>query len=229
MAGNALQGNGQAQVAPVGAGSAERLVAYLASLTGEQLALDTKVRLRSVQRAAFSSWVRQQQMQIKLAAIMSSVPFCVRELLEDEAGTPVTTLAPTSALQSKVALVAPASVSLQAPERYLGAPSVGIDIEEVENLPETYDFREHPFYQDNFTPAEISFCVQQPDVRASFCGTWAAKEAIFKAGVGSAPGGHLKSIEILRDAAGRPLYQGCSISISHTPRTAVAVCYTALS
>ena len=104
---------------------------------------------------------------------------------------------------------------------------VGIDIEEVERLPEAADHREHPFYRDNFTPAEISYAVMQPNPRASFCGMWAAKEAVLKSGIASAPNGHLGSIEIEHDARGRPGYRGSQLSISHTERTAVAVCIAA--
>ncbi len=204
----------------------DQVVTYLSRLTGETLAADTPLRLRSVQRAAFSSWARQQQLTLRLAVISSTVPFSVRELMASGDGVALVEAAAQSSANA-IKIGEPASiVSLGAAT---GAPVVGIDIEEVDNLPEAIDYREHPFYQDNFTAAEISYCVRQSDVRSSLCGTWAAKEAILKAGVKGAPTGHLRAIEIGRDSIGRPLHPGCSISISHTARTAVAICSAVLA
>ena len=196
----------------------EHVVTYLSRLTGESLTLDTPLRLRSVQRAAFSSWARQQQLPVRLAVISSSVPFSIQDLLMAE--KELATVPEACSAPAQLASIAPSS-------QLVAAAGVGIDIEEIENLPEADDYREHSFYQDNFTPAEISFCVRQPNVRASFCGCWAAKEAILKSGQASAPAGHLKGIEVRRDNLGRPLYPGCSVSISHTARTAVAICTSA--
>ena len=204
----------------------EQVVTYLSRLTGDPLTADTPLRLRSVQRAAFSSWARQQQVPIRLAVISSSVPFSVLDLLSAETGlvtTKETGLVttkelPTSPKESAVSLTEASAVG-----------AVGIDLEDIENLPAAHDYREHPFYQDNFTAAEISFCIRQPNVRASLCGTWAAKEAVLKAGVMHAPLGNLKGIEISRDELGRPTYPGCSLSISHTARSAVAICTATFS
>ncbi len=187
------------------------VITYLSRLTGQTVAMDTPMCLRSVQRAAFASWARQQHLPVRLGVISSSVPFTLRDLLatDGEASTPPAILPP---------------VSLPAPGPETASPAVGIDIEDVENMPLTHDYREHAFYRDNFTAAEIAFCIRQANVRASFCGTWAAKEAILKSGRASAPAGHLKGIEILRDDLGRPRHPGCSLSISHTAHSAVALC-----
>ncbi len=190
----------------------EHVLSYLSRLTGEKLGVDTPLRLRSVQRAAFASWAHNQQVSVRLSVISSSVPFSIRELLTVQGEAP-----PSPAAQEKTPIVA-------APSTAAVSQAIGIDIEEVENLPAAGDYREHGFYQDNFTSAEIAFCIRQPHVRASFCGTWAAKEAILKAGHASAPAGNLKGIEILRDDQGRPSHPGCSLSISHTARMAVAIC-----
>lgn len=189
--------------------------AYLSRLTGETVSPGEPLRLRSVQRAAFASWARQQKLAIRLEVIGSGTPFLIRDLLGTGEVLPA---------ESSLALSAQ-TPALSLPVLAAATPgALGIDIEEIDGLPYAEDYREHPFYQDNFTPAEIAYCVLQADVRASFCGTWAAKEAILKTGVVSAPTGHLKGIEIARDGVGRPLFPGCSLSISHTARTAVAVC-----
>jgi phosphopantetheine--protein transferase-like protein len=120
-------------------------------------------------------------------------------------------------------LISQPSSHLQPPIQQPGGFQIGVDVEQSDSLPETNDYRSHPFFQDNFTPGEISYCIQQSSARASFCGVWAAKEAAIKAGAASA-GHSLKHIEITHDAAGKPGYTGCVVSISHSPSMAVAVC-----
>jgi phosphopantetheine--protein transferase-like protein len=187
------------------------VVAYVGRLMGETISADQAVKLRSVQRAAFSSWARQQGVKIRLALIGTSAPFSVRELLTEDNDT-------EPAVQT---IPAPAITAGTVPFSPMG---LGLDIEEVDNLPEALDYREHPFFQDNFTPAEVAYCIRQADVKASFCGTWAAKEAILKSGLVTSLSGRLREIEITRDRLGRPVFPQCSLSISHTARTAVAVC-----
>jgi len=114
------------------------------------------------------------------------------------------------------------------------ASLVGIDIEHTINLPPTGDPWSEPFFRENFTDAEIAYCIRQPHPRLSFCGLWCAKEAAIKSGP---PFSALKpgQIEIVHDERGCPslrvvasnphiLQVGCTISISHSDSTAVAVC-----
>jgi phosphopantetheine--protein transferase-like protein len=102
-------------------------------------------------------------------------------------------------------------------------------MERIANLPGTADSWSEPFYVDNFTPAEIAYCLRQADPRQSLCGLWSAKEAAVKCG-GKFTGLSLKQIEIVHDEAGRPslLVLGCPtdclVSISHSAGLAVAVC-----
>jgi phosphopantetheine--protein transferase-like protein len=186
----------------------DELRAYLTRLTGQAVTADAALDLRSVHRAALASWARGRKLTLQLAAISSGKPFTLRDLV---AGA------------SAAAAYAPAAVSIPAATP-LPAAGIGIDIEEVANLPEAPDYREHAFYQDNFTAAEIAYCLRQADARASFCGLWAAKEAIYKSGLALPADGKLKWIEIGRDDKGRPVAAGCQLSISHTSTTAVAVC-----
>ncbi|MBF0369381.1 MAG: 4'-phosphopantetheinyl transferase superfamily protein [Magnetococcales bacterium] len=108
---------------------------------------------------------------------------------------------------------------------------VGIDIEEVANLPETDHYRATPFYRDNFSSREIATALLKPSPRITFCGWFCAKEALKKALPEVTPL-RLSEIEI-HEAAGRPRittihprinqrYQ-LQLSISHTEHTAVAV------
>jgi phosphopantetheine--protein transferase-like protein len=100
--------------------------------------------------------------------------------------------------------------------------SIGIDIESIDNLPKTNDFRTQGFYTDNFSEKEIAYCILQPNPYASFTGLFAAKEAIIKAN------NLYKNIKfnqliITHNAQGKPEFDGINISISHTNDSAVAV------
>ncbi len=191
------------------------LVAYLSRLTGEALSADQRLQLRSVQRAALASWCRKQGLPVRFAVITSGAPFSVRELLAQEGGAGAQAAMPPPSMAGTPAGLASSAFR-----------GIGIDIEEVASLPPAEDYREHSFYQDNFTPAELSYCIRQADVRASLCGIWAAKEAVVKSGLAPSPG-RLSSIEITHDPVARPSYAGAYLSISHTPATAVAVCVAA--
>ncbi|HXB07519.1 MAG TPA: 4'-phosphopantetheinyl transferase superfamily protein [Puia sp.] len=102
------------------------------------------------------------------------------------------------------------------------ASGIGIDIEEIAALPRATDFRKDPFYTMNFTPAEVSYCILQPDAYASFAGVFAAKEAIVKADNQYRPR-NFNTLEIERSAEGIPQFTGFVLSISHAGGMAVAV------
>lgn len=100
--------------------------------------------------------------------------------------------------------------------------SIGIDIESIDNLPKTADFRNEGFYKDNFSDKEISYCILQPNPVASFAGLFAAKEAIVKAN-NQYKNTKFNQLIITHDAQGKPTFEGISVSISHTNDSAVAV------
>ena len=100
--------------------------------------------------------------------------------------------------------------------------SIGIDIEQISSLPKTNDFRTEGFYIDNFNEKEIAYCILQPNVYSSFAGLFAAKEAIVKAN-NQYQNVKFKDIVITHNAQGKPVFNGVTISISHTEETAVAV------
>lgn len=112
---------------------------------------------------------------------------------------------------------------------------IGIDCESVAPFPSDNE----NFVRKNFTDAEIAYCRAQPDARASFCGRFCAKEAIFKS-LGVASKGlaaSLIDIEVLPTQTGAPevrfsdstqeLAQGSKflLSISHTDGLAIAVAH----
>jgi phosphopantetheine--protein transferase-like protein len=194
----------------VGDSQTAKIVAFLSNLLDEPVSPDTPVRLRSVQRAAFSAWTRKEGLQVRTALLSRTTPFSVTELLANPDIDPVSVPSIKSPPSPSIGLESPAGV--------------GIDIEDVASIPHADDYREHDFFRDNFTQAEIAYCLAQPDVRASFCGTWAAKEALLKAGLNIDQSNQLNTIEITRDRLSRPLYAGWHLSISHTPTTAIAFC-----
>jgi len=108
---------------------------------------------------------------------------------------------------------------------YTGATtpaSVGIDIEEIAALPRATDFRKEEFYRMNFTPAEIAYCILQPDPYSSFAGIFAVKEAIVKADE-SKQSSNFNTLEIQHSPEGKPLFPHYGVSISHAGGMAVAV------
>lgn len=102
------------------------------------------------------------------------------------------------------------------------ASSIGIDIELTSAMPLATDFREAAFYQMNFAPAEIAYCILQPDPIASFAGIFAAKEAIIKAD-NNYRNKDFHTILIDHLPNGAPMHPGFQLSISHTGETAIAV------
>ncbi|MCP4110845.1 MAG: 4'-phosphopantetheinyl transferase superfamily protein [Desulfobacteraceae bacterium] len=99
---------------------------------------------------------------------------------------------------------------------------VGIDTEDIKNMPDTDDFREDAFYKQNYSQNEIAYCILQNNPLASFAGKFSAKEAIVKADT-SYRDTPFSKIEILNDSDGRPYFNDFVISISHTENHAVAV------
>lgn len=117
----------------------------------------------------------------------------------------------------------PAPVSITAlPGGESAGAGIGIDIEEVAALPRVADFRKEAFYTENFTSAEIAYCILQADPYASLAGLFAVKEAIVKAD-GQFRRRPFHSFGIGHSAEGRPEMPGFSLSISHAGGMAVAV------
>lgn len=110
--------------------------------------------------------------------------------------------------------------------------TVGVDVELISSI----NIENQEFLNRNFTDAEQNYCKASPDPRASFTGTWAAKEAVFKSlnTVSRGGGAPLIDIEILRDATGPKVVlhkdaalvakdRSVKVSISHNSVQAVAV------
>jgi holo-[acyl-carrier protein] synthase len=106
--------------------------------------------------------------------------------------------------------------------RNTGIRGIGIDIEEIENLPVVDDFRNDEFYLKNFTSSEITYCILKQNPLQSFAGLFCIKEAIFKADA-TLQQVEFNKIEISHNENGSPYVKGYLISLSHTDTVAVGV------
>ncbi len=108
--------------------------------------------------------------------------------------------------------------------------SCGIDIEDIENLPEASDYWEDDFYKANFSPAEIAYCVAQDDPREHFAVRWAAKEALAKCDRQLVAAG-FAGVEMVSSSQAAPTMRNSAtkqslpvaVSVSHSARAAVAI------
>lgn len=109
----------------------------------------------------------------------------------------------------------------------------GVDIEQVDRLPECVDYWGEAFYTGNFTPGEIAYCAGQASPREHFAARWCAKEALRKCGARYAPLA-MDRVQVARRPDGGVFLQvsgdgeawlnvGASLSLSHTDQTAVAM------
>ncbi|KAK0541971.1 fatty acid synthase alpha subunit Lsd1 [Tilletia horrida] len=117
-----------------------------------------------------------------------------------------------------------------------GVQGVGVDVEDVATFPADNE----TFIERNFTASEIAYCRAQPDARASFCGRFAAKEAVFKAMNVASKGAAapMRDIEIVASPTGPKVVltgealeavpsasANFLLSISHADHVAIAVAH----
>lgn len=145
------------------------------------------------------------------------------------ADPPAGPAAPTAAAPAPAAPTAGAANGVAA-----AAPPVacGVDMELVANLPAADDYWDHAFYRATFAPAEIAYCLAQPDPPPHFCARWCAKEALRKCDPAFLAVG-LSALEVAHDGSGAPHFRAHAdgsarrlphaLSLSHTATAAVAV------
>lgn len=185
----------------------------LPSTTLSSLGLNNSIGLELVRSAL------ERKLSLKLAPLKWSDTLSeIEARLEGRESTPPKT-------KSAPSLTAPApSPSIPGPF------SIGLDIEEVKNLPEA-NYREDAFYSTRFSEREIATAMLRPNPREHLCGTFCAKEALRKANP-QLFGLAMSDIEISHDQ-GRPLASlkdatlqarfQFQVSISHTDHYAAAV------
>lgn len=112
--------------------------------------------------------------------------------------------------------------------------SIGVDIEDVDKFKTALRFSSR-FFSKTFSRPEIKYCMSKGEPAVHFAGTFAAKEALYKAVNRVKMGAvEMTDFRISHDKKGRPAvsYSGKShelesldmkVSISHTTEYAVAV------
>jgi len=127
---------------------------------------------------------------------------------------------------------------LPTPTGQRGPLGHGIDIEEIEALPQwRQDPAANAFYSSHFTPGELKTAEARPDPRAHLCGIWCAKEAVKKSDPALLTL-DFRDIQVTNDAAGRPCVRFerqevearfvTVVSISHSRSFAVGSAITLL-
>jgi hypothetical protein len=96
---------------------------------------------------------------------------------------------------------------------------IGIDIQEISELPDSVDYWEDEFYKSKFTPEEIAYCVVKDNPKQSFAGLYSCKEAIIK----SDNNLNWQNINIEHDENGKPFYNNFNLSISHSGIYTIAI------
>ncbi len=115
--------------------------------------------------------------------------------------------------------------------------SVGVDIEEVDKFRTALRSSGH-FFTRTFTRPEIKYCESKGEPAVHFAGTFAAKEALYKAVNHLGEAVKMTDFQISHGKSGKPAvsYNGVSnevksfemkVSISHTADYAVAVALVA--
>ena len=99
---------------------------------------------------------------------------------------------------------------------------VGIDVEEIGNLPDTSEFLNHLFYTENFSYSEISLALTTSDPKRRLAGLFSLKEAICKAD-NQFLHTPFRNLEISHSEAGIPTYDGFSLSNSYTELFVVGI------
>lgn len=100
-----------------------------------------------------------------------------------------------------------------------GGLSIGIDIQDVAELPDCVDYWEDEFYKMKFAPEEIAYGVSRKDPKETFAGIYSCKEALVKCDNTL----EWSSIVISHDANGGPQFADYCLSISHSGGNAIAV------
>jgi phosphopantetheine--protein transferase-like protein len=186
---------------------------------GSSFSLQT--RQGSIARAALDAAIRGR-VGVKSVAVYSAKTFGE---LEAE-------IAPGATSSPSTVAAAPSTIAISQPIGGGSGASCGVDLELIANLPSSIDPWEDPFYQANFSPSEIAYCLRQLDPPTHFAARWCAKEALKKcdrAFLAVEP----KEIEVVLDEAGAPRLEyrdgGTSkrlphaVSLSHTSLAAIAV------
>jgi phosphopantetheine--protein transferase-like protein len=112
------------------------------------------------------------------------------------------------------------------------ALKMGLDVQNISELPKTSDHWEHEFYQTTFTKSEVAYALLQPNPGHHLAGFWCAKEALRKCDP-AFRNSEFSKIIVSHESDGQPVlfWQDSNgvtrlphaVSISHTEGIASAV------
>ncbi len=96
---------------------------------------------------------------------------------------------------------------------------IGIDIQEISELPDCCDYWDDLFYTSKFNKEEIAYCVTKDNPKQSFAGIYSCKEALIKSD------NQLlwNDIIISHNQDGEPCFNNYQISISHSGLYSIAI------
>jgi phosphopantetheine--protein transferase-like protein len=103
----------------------------------------------------------------------------------------------------------------------LSTSQVGIDIQEISELPDPLDYWEDEFYISKFSKEEIAYCVIKDNPKQSFAGLYSCKEALIKCDYSL----FWDDINITHSKSGKPQFKNYYISISHSGLYALSVAF----
>jgi phosphopantetheine--protein transferase-like protein len=148
----------------------------------------------------------------KLGITWNKKDIAFGELLSGKAGEPT---------ESRVVLRAGESPAVNAVAVTSKTPdfSIGIDIQDVAELPDCVDYWENEFYKMRFTPEEIAYGVSRNNPKETFAGIYSCKEALVKCNNEL----EWSDIAITHGTNGDPLYADYHLSISHSGNNAIAI------
>jgi phosphopantetheinyl transferase (holo-ACP synthase) len=129
------------------------------------------------------------------------------------------------------------SVSVTTPgNNSFGGLQVGLDVQDISDLPLADDYWDHEFYKEKFDKSEIAYAVVKPEPRTHLAGFWCAKEALRKCDPAFA-GTAFGATAVAHDADGRPYLLSVTptgrvrlphaLSVSHSGQIASAVVISA--
>jgi phosphopantetheine--protein transferase-like protein len=99
---------------------------------------------------------------------------------------------------------------------------IGVDIEDIVNLPKAVNFSTDKFYVDNFSAYEIDYCSKKANPAESFAALFSLKESIIKAD-NSFIQTQFNQIKIQHTEQGQPTFQNFHLSTSHSKNLVVSV------
>jgi len=186
---------------------------FFSKLTNAKLDADTAISLSSAQKSRAYAWLEVNKIPFQEQLIHKK--FSLNSLLNISHEIDENNI--SSHEENTPKFMPPNNAA------YFG--QVGIDIQRIDELfPKGVpsDLKSDSELKLIFTSRELTYAEGKENTEATLTGIFAAKEAILKTGFVNRT---LAEIEVLPNQWGQPIFDGASISISHSGNYAVAMAY----